>query len=176
MEIMEGLRGHMSGLGIPTYVVDGPHGGGKIPLMPNYLVSASDDAVVLRNYEGMLVRYHPTGEPSEVADPVATQGVSGLLSGDADVLVPEGNPRLGRRRRPGTLRPQRQRHATATATAMATATARSAWGPRIEDRHRVRPHPGRTRRATAPTIGTRSSTSPRPSRPSPRSSAARGTT
>ena len=54
---MEGLRGHMSGLGIPTYVVDSPHGGGKIPLMPNYLVSASDDAVVLRNYEGMLVRY-----------------------------------------------------------------------------------------------------------------------
>ena len=41
---MEGLRGHMSGLGIPTYVVDSPHGGGKIPLMPNYLVSVSDDA------------------------------------------------------------------------------------------------------------------------------------
>src|SRR5213076_489141 len=37
LEIMEGLRGHMSGLGIPTYVVDSPHGGGKIPLMPNYL-------------------------------------------------------------------------------------------------------------------------------------------
>jgi lysine 2,3-aminomutase len=65
--------------------------------MPNYLISASNDAVVLRNYEGMIVRYHPTGEPSEVADPVATQGVSGLLSGDLDVLVPEGNPRLGRR-------------------------------------------------------------------------------
>ena len=48
LEIMEGLRGHLSGLGIPTYVVDSPHGGGKIPLMPNYLVSASDDAVVLR--------------------------------------------------------------------------------------------------------------------------------
>ena len=116
MEIMEGLRGHMSGLGIPTYVVDSPHGGGKIPLMPNYLVSASDDAVVLRNYEGMLVRYHPTGEPSEVADPVATQGVSGLLSGQADVLVPEGNPRLGRREDRATLRPQRQRHGNGNGT------------------------------------------------------------
>src|SRR5207244_250417 len=57
LEIMEGLRGHMSGLGVPTYVVDAPHGGGKIPLMPNYLVSMSDDAVVLRNYEGLLIRY-----------------------------------------------------------------------------------------------------------------------
>lgn len=97
IEIIEGLRGHISGLGVPTYVVDAPRGGGKIPLMPNYLISASNDAVVLRNYEGMIVRYHPTGEPSEVAAPVATQGVSSLLSGDFDVLVPEGNPRLGRR-------------------------------------------------------------------------------
>ena len=66
LEIMEGLRGHMSGLGIPTYVVDSPHGGGKIPLMPNYLVSASDDAVVLRNYEGMLVRYQAEDKPNTV--------------------------------------------------------------------------------------------------------------
>ena len=97
IEIIEGLRGHISGLGVPTYVVDAPRGGGKIPLMPNYLISASNDAVVLRNYEGMIVRYHPTGEPSEVAVPVATQGVSSLLSGNSDVLVPVGNPRLGRR-------------------------------------------------------------------------------
>src|SRR5262245_47543897 len=55
MEIMEGLRGHLSGLGIPTYVVDSPHGGGKIPVMPNYVISASDAAVILRNYEGLLI-------------------------------------------------------------------------------------------------------------------------
>ena len=67
LEIMEGLRGHMSGLGIPTYVVDSPHGGGKIPLMPNYLVSASDDAVVLRNFEGMLVRYQAEDKPQHGA-------------------------------------------------------------------------------------------------------------
>jgi lysine 2,3-aminomutase len=98
IEIIEGLRGHISGLGIPTYVVDAPRGGGKIPLMPNYLVSASDDAVVLRNYEGMLVRYHPTGDAPKPPDPVATQGVSGLLAGHAEALVPEGNPRLLRRK------------------------------------------------------------------------------
>jgi len=67
LEIMEGLRGHLSGLAIPTYVVDSPHGGGKIPLMPNYLVSASDDCVVLRNYEGMLVRYQAEDRPQTSA-------------------------------------------------------------------------------------------------------------
>jgi lysine 2,3-aminomutase len=97
IEIIEGLRGHMSGLGIPTYVVDSPRGGGKIPLMPNYLVSASDDAVVLRNYEGMMIRYQPTGAPATVQPPVTTQGVSALLDGRAEALVPEGTPRMRRR-------------------------------------------------------------------------------
>jgi lysine 2,3-aminomutase len=98
IEIIEGLRGHISGLGVPTYVVDAPRGGGKIPLMPNYLLSASNDSVVLRNYEGMIVHYHPTGEASPPLEPVETQGVSGLLEGHAEVLIPEGTPRLIRRR------------------------------------------------------------------------------
>ncbi len=104
IEIIEGLRGHMSGLGIPTYVVDAPRGGGKIPLMPNYLVSAAEDAVVLRNYEGMLVRYNPTGAPDEDRPPVVTQGVSSLLEGQADVLIPEGNPRMARRKPPESVK------------------------------------------------------------------------
>jgi lysine 2,3-aminomutase len=98
IEIIEGLRGHISGLGIPTYVVDAPRGGGKIPLMPNYLISASDDTVVLRNYEGMIVRYHPTGEAPKDPDPIATQGVSSLLAGQAETLIPVGNPRHERRK------------------------------------------------------------------------------
>jgi lysine 2,3-aminomutase len=97
LEIMEGLRGHLSGLGIPTYVVDSPHGGGKIPMMPNYLVSASDDAVVLRNYEGMLVRYQAE-DKATTAKPTATRGVSALLQGTQSVLMPEDNERMARRR------------------------------------------------------------------------------
>jgi lysine 2,3-aminomutase len=97
LEIMEGLRGHMSGIGIPTYCVDGPHGAGKIPLLPNYLVSASDDAVVLRNYEGMLVRYQAEDKPQSIA-PTQTRGVSGLIQGDTTCLVPEGNVRMARRK------------------------------------------------------------------------------
>ena len=97
LEIMEGLRGHLSGLGIPTYVVDSPHGGGKIPLMPNYLVSASNDAVVLRNYEGMLIRYQAEDKPNTV-QPTATRGVSSLLQGSRSVLMPENNERMARRK------------------------------------------------------------------------------
>jgi lysine 2,3-aminomutase len=96
LEIMEGLRGHLSGLGIPTYVVDSPHGGGKIPLMPNYLVSASDDAVVLRNFEGMLVRYQAEDKPNRVQR-TATRGVSALLQGTESVLMPESSERMARR-------------------------------------------------------------------------------
>jgi lysine 2,3-aminomutase len=97
LELMEGLRGHLSGLGIPTYVVDSPHGGGKIPLMPNYLVSASDDAVVLRNFEGMLVRYQAEDKPNTI-QPTKTRGVSALLQGSQTVIMPENSERMARRR------------------------------------------------------------------------------
>ncbi len=53
IEIIEGLRGHTSGYAVPTFVVDAPGGGGKIPVMPNYYISASDHKIVLRNYEGL---------------------------------------------------------------------------------------------------------------------------
>jgi lysine 2,3-aminomutase len=97
LEIMEGLRGHLSGLGIPTYVVDSPHGGGKIPLMPNYLVSASDDAVVLRNFEGMLVRYQAEDKANTI-EPTRTRGVSALLQGSRSAIIPENNERMARRK------------------------------------------------------------------------------
>jgi lysine 2,3-aminomutase len=57
IEIMESLRGHTSGFAVPTYVVDAPGGGGKIPLNPNYLISLSTNKVVLRNYEGVITTY-----------------------------------------------------------------------------------------------------------------------
>lgn len=98
MEIIEGLRGHVSGLGIPTYVVDGLHGAGKIPVMPNYLLSASDDAVILRNYEGMIFRYAPE-DKQQPAKPIAADGVSGVLSGEGRPLMPESSPRMVRRRK-----------------------------------------------------------------------------
>lgn len=57
IEIMESLIGHTSGFSVPTYVVDAPGGGGKIPLMPNYIISWSTNKVILRNYEGVITSY-----------------------------------------------------------------------------------------------------------------------
>jgi lysine 2,3-aminomutase len=98
LEIIEGLRGHMSGLGVPTYVVDGLHGAGKIPLMPNYLISASDNAVILRNYEGMIFRYAPEDRDNPNSSyETQSLGVSKLLGGNGGALIPAGTPRLARR-------------------------------------------------------------------------------
>ena len=57
LAIIRGLRGFTSGYAVPTYVVDAPGGGGKIPLMPDYVAGRETDALVLRNYENNLYRY-----------------------------------------------------------------------------------------------------------------------
>jgi lysine 2,3-aminomutase len=57
IEIIEGLRGHTSGFAVPTYVIDAPGGGGKIPVSPQYLISQSPGKVVLRNFEGYITTY-----------------------------------------------------------------------------------------------------------------------
>ena len=66
IEIIEGLRGHISGIAVPTFVVDAPGGGGKIPVMPNYIISQAPGKTILRNYEGMIATYHgPTNYDNE---------------------------------------------------------------------------------------------------------------
>jgi len=55
---MEKMRGHTGGMCVPTFVVDGIDGKGKIPLSPNYLVSTSDDSVTLRNYKNEVFDYY----------------------------------------------------------------------------------------------------------------------
>lgn len=57
IEIIESLRGHTSGLAVPEFVIDAPGGGGKVPVMPQYLISESDKRVVVRNYRGFLSVY-----------------------------------------------------------------------------------------------------------------------
>lgn len=65
LEIIEGLRGHTTGYGIPQYVVDGPGGGGKIPLNPEYVLDKNPERLILRNYEGKKFVY-PEPIESEV--------------------------------------------------------------------------------------------------------------
>jgi lysine 2,3-aminomutase len=57
LEIIKGLRGFTSGYAVPTFVVDAPGGGGKIPLLPNYIVEHNSDHIVLRNYKGVICEY-----------------------------------------------------------------------------------------------------------------------
>jgi lysine 2,3-aminomutase len=67
IKIMEGLRGHTSGLAIPTYVIDLPFGGGKVPLQANYVVAQSEGELVLKNYKGRLFRFrNPSSSTTEM--------------------------------------------------------------------------------------------------------------
>jgi len=116
IEILESLIGHTSGFCVPTYVIDAPGGGGKIPVMPNYLISWSANKVVLRNYEGVITTYKEPDSyepvfcdgkcgkcdlqlPLEEADELKAVGIERLLS-DRDrtiTLVPSDNNRHERR-------------------------------------------------------------------------------
>ncbi len=116
IEIIESLIGHTSGFAVPTYVIDAPGGGGKIPVMPNYLISWSTNKVVLRNYEGVITTYQEPDsyEPwfcdrnckkcdlqlkLEGADEYEAVGIAQLLADydDQYALVPETNERMNRR-------------------------------------------------------------------------------
>lgn len=116
IEIIENLIGHTSGFAVPTYVIDAPGGGGKIPIMPNYLISWSTNKVVLRNYEGVITTYKEPDSyesvycdrncadcrlqlPLTSADEAKTVGISRLLADyeETSTLVPEENDRMDRR-------------------------------------------------------------------------------
>ncbi len=69
VSIIEGLRGHTTGYAIPQFVIDGPGGGGKIPLNPNYVIDSQPGRVTLRNFEGKVFEYpDPTPMPAEAYD------------------------------------------------------------------------------------------------------------
>jgi lysine 2,3-aminomutase len=77
LEIIQGLRGHTTGYAVPTYVIDAPGGGGKIPLQPDYVVGRDGDDLLLRNYEGQLYRYP---DPL-VSHSVATSVMANIAAG-----------------------------------------------------------------------------------------------
>ena len=97
IEIIEGLRGHTSGLCVPTFVVDAPGGGGKIPVMPDYQISQGPNRVVLRNYEGVITTYKEPGEYHQDChcsvcsgqDETKMIGVSALLAGQEMTIEPK---------------------------------------------------------------------------------------
>ena len=106
IEIIESLRGHTSGLCIPTFVVDAPGGGGKIPVMPNYLISQMPGRTILRNYEGFITAYTEPGfQPMDDTrykdlcpdQRKSTEGVMSLLRGKQVSIGPAETKRNQRR-------------------------------------------------------------------------------
>lgn len=95
IEIIEGLRGHTSGYAVPTFVVDAPGGGGKTPVMPQYVISQSPTRVVLRNFEGVITTYtepedyHENCHCPDCEAKRLNTGVSKLLSGGAMAIEPK---------------------------------------------------------------------------------------
>ena len=107
IEIIEALRGHTSGFCVPTFVVDAPGGGGKTPVMPNYVISQTPHRVILRNFEGVITTYtEPENYKEDCHCPVCTGkvphpdkvGVAGLEQGQAMALEPVGLARSKRGR------------------------------------------------------------------------------
>lgn len=107
LEIMEFLRGHTSGMAVPTFVVDAPGGGGKIPVMPQYLLSRSDRKVLLRNFEGVITAYTEPEEDRSVCHEncheicarqksFSLEGLASLMTGERRSLEPKD---LARRER-----------------------------------------------------------------------------
>jgi len=103
---MELLRGHTSGLAVPTYVIDAPGGGGKVPVLPQYILSQSTDKIILRNYEGVICYYREPDDRTtackqcgECRDKVISlNGLAGLFNEQRISLVPKGNMREKRRK------------------------------------------------------------------------------
>ncbi|MDD2210758.1 MAG: lysine 2,3-aminomutase [Candidatus Cloacimonetes bacterium] len=107
IEIIESLRGHTSGLCVPTFVVDAPGGGGKIPVMPNYVISQMPGRVVLRNYEGFITSYTEPGfQALKDADyrnlcpreRESCEGIMSLLKGKHVAIGPAETKRNQRRK------------------------------------------------------------------------------
>ena len=106
LEIIESLRGHTSGFAVPTFVLDAPGGGGKIPINPQYLLSHSPEYVVLRNYEGVIAAYPEAqsrreGKKCDICggEHRGGEGIASLFNGETTSLEPQGLKRMERRKK-----------------------------------------------------------------------------
>jgi len=89
IKIIEGMRGHTSGLAVPSFVVDLVEGGGKVPLQPNYVLSMSENELLLKNYEGKVYRYRNPSMQNASDEIGAASPVSGAVESLlADAKVP----------------------------------------------------------------------------------------
>jgi len=106
IEIMEMLQGHTSGFAVPTFVVDAPGGGGKIPVTPQYLISQSYEKVILRNFEGVICTYSEPEDKTRQCNNCSLcdqyksrefRGIEKLYRNEKVCLIPKSNVRMNRR-------------------------------------------------------------------------------
>lgn len=88
LEIMDKLRGHISGLAIPHYVIDAPGGGGKIPILPQYVLHQDDEKIVLRNFKYETFVY-PDVTPKDYRNDIPSNGTDNLEGITLPILVEE---------------------------------------------------------------------------------------
>jgi len=106
IEIIELLRGHTSGFAVPTFVVDAPGGGGKIPVGPTYMISQSNEKIILRNFEGVICSYTEPRDKSHTCKNCGlcskyalneNRGLEKILKDERACLIPRSNVRMARR-------------------------------------------------------------------------------
>jgi len=85
IKIIEGMRGHTSGLAVPSYVIDLPQGGGKVPVQPNYVVLQTSEELLIRNYQGRLFQYRNPRGPK--AGSGKANGQNGRRNGNVNQLT-----------------------------------------------------------------------------------------
>lgn len=87
VKIIEGMRGHTSGLAVPTFVIDLPQGGGKVPLQPNYVLAHTGDELVLRNYQGRIFHYRNPVEQEPLTEAVSPVSDAAGTAADSRVKL-----------------------------------------------------------------------------------------
>jgi lysine 2,3-aminomutase len=107
IEIMEMLQGHTSGLAVPTFVIDAPGGGGKIPVNPQYLISLSAEKAILRNFEGVICTYTEPKDKTHECNECGLcgkfnnkeyRGLEKLYRDERVCLIPQTNVRISKRK------------------------------------------------------------------------------
>jgi len=102
LEIVKALRGWTSGLAVPHFVIDAPGGGGKVPLLPEYVEEINEDEVIFRNYEGKRFVYKQPRQPISVSgcgEPLAPAAQSDVVPIQ---IAKKAAPRPRRRRKTGS--------------------------------------------------------------------------
>jgi lysine 2,3-aminomutase len=87
IKIMEGLRGHTSGLALPTFVIDLPFGGGKVPINPEYVVAKNENELILKNYQGKLFRFRNPGNSTATTELIQDGSLGEESNQSAGALV-----------------------------------------------------------------------------------------